>query len=133
MRGASFGSRIRGCSSLHWALADGHDWRLLFVNLSEGDGPGRWLVGASACGFVQAEGLESAGKGEKDQGRRRKDSEIEVDQAADPQESMRRRTRHDFSVLAEKINSDKIGRIFFRIFFLPGDCGEKGREEKALS
>jgi hypothetical protein len=33
---------------------------------------------------VQTEGLESAGKGEKDQGRRRKDSKIEMDQAADP-------------------------------------------------
>ena len=96
MGGASFGSRIRGCSSLHGALADGHDWRLLLVNLSEGDGPGRWLVGASAGSLVKAEGLESAGKGEKDQGGCRKDSEIEMNQAADPQESMRRRTRHDF-------------------------------------
>lgn len=66
-------------------LGDGRreffDWsgrELLFVDLGEGDDPGRGFVGAATGGLVKAEGLERAGEGEEEQRRSDEDAEVEV-------------------------------------------------------
>lgn len=83
-----FRRRIGPSGVSHWLSGDRDDGGLFLVNLTERDDPRTWLVGASTRGFVQAKRLKSAGKGEKDQSRCRKDSQIKMQQAADPQESM---------------------------------------------
>lgn len=56
---------------------------LLLVNLGESGDPGWGLIGAATVGLVQANGLERSGKGEEDQRRSDKDSEVKVG-ASDP-------------------------------------------------
>jgi hypothetical protein len=53
---------------------------------------------------VQAEGLKGTSKGKEDKSRGRKDTQVQMQQAAEPQKGVRRGTRHDFLVLAEKLN-----------------------------
>ncbi len=61
------------------------------MDLAEDDGPNGWFVAAATGSFVKAEGLESSGEGEKEQGWGDEDAEIEMDQAGVLQKGMRRR------------------------------------------
>jgi hypothetical protein len=71
------------CDGFVWRrkFSDGERGCLLFVDLGEGDDPGWRFVAAAAGGFVQAEGLESAGEGEENQGWSDEDAEIEMQEA----------------------------------------------------
>jgi hypothetical protein len=49
--------------------------------LSQSGGPSRRFVAAATRGFVEAEGLESSGKGEEDQRGSNEDTKVEMGQA----------------------------------------------------
>src|SRR6266576_7193241 len=76
--GRLFWSALVGLFVRWRRLSDGNDWRLLFVDLGEHDGPGRRFVAAAAGGFVEAEGLQSSCKSKEEQGGSDEDTGVEM-------------------------------------------------------